>query len=150
MAYICSIYKEANTYQGLLEDVIEGNPENADPRDLHKKAWEIVEPIFNRAQQAARERFGDLQGTGKASNRVEEVVPASVSGRVETLFVPLGHQVIGRFDPENNSVQVNDEAAGRDLLDLAAAGTLQNGGTVYVVEAEDVPGGGDVAAIFRY
>jgi hypothetical protein len=81
---------------------------------------------------------------------VEEVVPASVSGRVDTLFVALGRQVIGRFDPENNSVQVNDEAAGRDLLDLAAARTLQNGGTVYAVEAGAVPGEGDTAAIFRY
>jgi hypothetical protein len=27
---------------------------------------------------------------------------------------------------------------------------LQNGGTVYVVEADAVPGGGDVAGIFRY
>ncbi len=133
-----------------MEEIIEGNPENADARDLHKKAWEIVEPIFNRAQQAARERFGDLQGTGKASNHVEEVVPASISGRVDTLFVALGRQVIGRFDPETNAVHLDDETAGRDLLDLAAAQPLQNGGAVYVVEAEAVPGGGDVAAIFRY
>jgi hypothetical protein len=69
---------------------------------------------------------------------------------VDTLFVALERQVMGSFDPENNSVQLNDDAAGRDLLDLAAARTLQNGGTVYVVEAEAVPGGGDVAAIFRY
>jgi hypothetical protein len=150
VSYICSIYKEANTYQGLVEEIIEGNPENVSPQDLHKKAWKIVEPIFNKAQQAARERFGDLQGTGKASNQLEEVLPSAVSGRVDTLFVALERQIMGRFDPENNSVQLNDDVAERDLLDLAAARTLQNGGTVYVVEAEAVPGGGDVAAIFRY
>jgi hypothetical protein len=150
VSYICSIYREANTYQGLVEEAIEGSPENASPRDLHKKAWEIVEPIFNKTQQEAREKFGNLQGTGKASNQLEEVVPAAASGRVDTLFVALGRQIMGRFDESSNTVETDGETAERDLLDLAASRTLQNGGTVYAVGVEDVPGDGDVAAIFRY
>lgn len=46
-------------------------------------------------------------------------------------------------------VQQIDEGI-QDLLDLAAAHTLRNGGTVYPVETEAVPGSGLVAAIFRY
>lgn len=150
VSYILSIYREANTYPRLADDAIEGNPDNLGAADLQKRAREIVEPLFEKAKQEAAERYGHLQGTGKASNRLEEVVPAAVSGRVETLFVPLGRQVMGRFDEGTNSVEINEEAGERDLLDLAAVGTIRNGGTVYTVDADKVPGGGDVAAIFRY
>ena len=37
-----------------------------------------------------------------------------------------------------------------DLLDLAAVQTLLHGGTIYAVEPEQVPGGGPLAALFRY
>ena len=37
-----------------------------------------------------------------------------------------------------------------DLLDLAAIQTILNGGTVYVVEPEQVPGQTLLAAVFRY
>ena len=40
------------------------------------------------------------------------------------------------------------EPGDRDLLDLAATQTLLMGGTVFVVD--DVPGGGEVAAVVRY
>lgn len=150
VSYILSIYREANTYPRLADDAIEGNPDNLGALDLQKRAREIVEPLFEKAKQEAAERYGHLQGTGKASNRLEEVVPAAVSGRVETLFVPLGRQVMGRFDESTNSVERSEEAGERDLLDLAAVGTIRNGGTVYTVDADKVPGGGDVAAIFRY
>lgn len=150
VSYIRSIYREANTCQGLVEEAIEGNPDNAGARDLQKKAWEIVEPLFNKVQQEARERYGHLQGTGKASGRLEEVVPAAVNGRVDTLFVAVGRQVMGRFDHETSAVETDDENGERDLLDLAATRTLQTGGTVFAVAPDAVPGGGDVAAIFRY
>jgi hypothetical protein len=37
-----------------------------------------------------------------------------------------------------------------DLLDASDVHTLLNGGTVYAVEPEQVPGGSLLAAIFRY
>jgi len=37
-----------------------------------------------------------------------------------------------------------------DLIDFAAVHTLMNDGQVYAVEADAVPGGGSVAAVFRY
>lgn len=44
-----------------------------------------------------------------------------------------------------------DKAFGRcELLDRAAVHTLSGRGHVYAVPAAEVPGGGDVAAIFRY
>ena len=44
----------------------------------------------------------------------------------------------------------NQEPGDQDLYDLAAVQTLTMGGTVYVVEPEDIPGGGNLAAAVRY
>jgi hypothetical protein len=81
---------------------------------------------------------------------LEAVVTAAYEGRVETLFVALGHQVWGVFDPATGRVEQHKEALFGDveLLDLAAAHTLLHGRTVYAVEQEQVPSKTDVAAIF--
>jgi len=46
----------------------------------------------------------------------------------------------------NREPAVEDE----DLFDVAAIRTLLNSGQVFAVPAEEVPGGGEVAAILRY
>jgi hypothetical protein len=88
----------------------------------------------------------------RASAELETVVPAAYYGRIDTLFVPLWHQVWGSVDPSTKSVEVQEEPGpdNQDLLDLAAAQTLLNDGTVFPVEIEAMPGSGVVAAIFRY
>jgi hypothetical protein len=37
-----------------------------------------------------------------------------------------------------------------ELLDRAAAETVSRAGHVYALPAPEVPGGGDIAAVFRY
>ena len=37
-----------------------------------------------------------------------------------------------------------------DLLNLAAIYTFQRSGTVHVLDGQHVPGGGEIAATFRY
>ena len=88
----------------------------------------------------------------RASAELETVVPAAHYGRVDTLFVPLWHQVWGSLDASTGSIEVDEEPGpdNQDLLDLAAVHTLRNDGTVYPVEIEAIPGSGGIAAIFRY
>ncbi|KJH70712.1 baeRF7 domain-containing protein [Aliterella atlantica] len=152
--YLHPIYKEANTYQHLVEEGITGNPEILKPEELQAQAWQIVEPILNQAEQAAKERYQELAGsdTGKASSDPQEIIPAAYFQRVDALFVPVGKQLWGEFDPDNMTVYIHPEAEAddEDMLDFAAIHTLLNGGTVYAVEPDNVPDGATAAAIFRY
>ncbi len=81
-----------------------------------------------------------------------DVVVASHSGRVETLFAPVGVQVWGRFEPESGEVQFSGQKGpdDEDLLNLATVQTFLHGGTVYAVPPEEVPDSALVAAIYRY
>jgi hypothetical protein len=148
--YLQPIYRQANTYPDLLEGGIEGNPDRLSNKELHDRAWPLVKPFFEEARQRAVAQYRQLAGTGHASCDLEAVVAAGHQGRVETLFVALGRQVWGVFDPSTGQLERHEQAlfGDVDLLDLAAAHTLAHGRTVYAVEPEQVPSGTDVAAIF--
>jgi hypothetical protein len=152
VGYLLPIYAEASTYLHLLSQGIEGNPEELSPEDLHLEAWTIVLPHFQKAQQEAIARYQQLANTERASKDIRAIVPAAHYGRVDTLFVALGLQYWGAFDPQTNMIDIHgeEEPGDDDLLDLAAVQTLLHGGEVYALEPAKVPDGVPLAAVFRY
>jgi hypothetical protein len=150
--YLLPIYRQANTYKHLVDAEITGNPEAMSAAELHEQAWQIVEPIFAEAQHAAAERFPAAQAHDQASDELDAVVPAAHYGRVETLFVALEAEQWGTFAPETKEIEIHVEREADDdgLLNVTAVQTLLHGGTVFAVPADQVPGDGPVAALFRY
>jgi len=150
--FIRAIYREASHYRNLVRDGIDGNPDRLSAEELHRQGWERVAPLFQRGRREAVDRFLHLIGTGdpRAAHTVEAVVPAAYSKRVATLFVPVGRRVWGRYDPEKNRVRIDagKKPGDEDLLNLALVFSLRNGGTVYAVPPEEMPGGAPVAAVF--
>lgn len=150
--YLHPIYREANTYQHLLSQGITENPEILKPDELHAQALPLIHPLFAEAEQAAVEHYQELTATGRTSTDLKEAIPAAYYGRVEQLFVAVGIQQWGNFDPEANRLQMHrdSEPGDVDLLNAAAIQTILNGGTVYAVEPEKVPDEAPLAAVFRY
>ncbi len=150
--YLFPLYREANKYPLLLEEGISGNPERLSAEELHRKAWDIVRPYFQQQQEESIARYHEQKGTGKTSNNIYEIVPAAFHGRVDVLFVAVGVHQWGSFDPETSKVTLSEEAhpGSEDLLDLAAAQTFLNNGTVYAVEPSKMPDTEPLAALFRY
>lgn len=150
--YLMPIYREANTYPHLVEEGITGNAKDTSMGELHELAWPIVEPFFLQAQEKAASDYHDLSNTELISTKIEETVPAAYYGRVDRLFVAVGVQKWGRFDPDANEIQIHTDAqvGDEDLLDAAALQTLINGGVVYAVEPDNMPAPAPIAAVFRY
>lgn len=146
------LYREASTYPNLLEDGIHGNPEDVHPEDLHHQAWEIVAPLFRRAEQEAAAAYERLAGTGRTAASIASILPAAYHGRVDSLFVEAGRSVWGRFDPETGEVALTEgpEPGSVDLINLAAIHTYLQKGAVYAVHPDGVPGHGEIAAVMRY
>jgi hypothetical protein len=150
--YLHPIYREANTYAHLLEETIEGNPDELSAEELQERAWAIVKPYFERARADKLKQYNEAVSKGLATNDVREAVLAAYDGRISTLFVALGVQQWGQFDPEHRKIRLYEESRPdtEDLLDFSAVNTLIRGGVVYALEPEQVPDGSPVAAIFRY
>jgi hypothetical protein len=145
--HLAPIWRQANTYPHLVDETLTGSPEGLGPHQLHARAWAVVEPLFLQAQREAAARYDRLAGTGLTSQDPWEIIRAAEDGRIETLFAarhPAGVSSAG------SAPSSNGDRALRDVLELAAVTTLIKGGTVYVLPAGEVPGGGGAAAVFRY
>ncbi len=156
VGYVVSIYQEANAYPHLVDEAVTGNPEELAPEELHRRAWEIVAPRFERDKAEAVAAFERLSGQGSelASDDLCDIVLAAHRGRVATLFVAVDEERWGSMDRANAVrgavVHEKRQSGDRDLLDVAATQTLLNRGTVYAVDEGQVPGGGAIAAVYRY
>ncbi len=152
--FLIPMYKEASSYQYVMEDAVTGNPETLSPQELHSQALPIVESYWNNSHKKVVDLYNELLGnnSGNASNSLEEIVPAAYYQKIDTLLVAKGEHKWGLFDKGSQKVHMHqqEETGDEDLLDLAAAHTLINGGSVYVVEPEKIPSNKTVAAIFRY
>lgn len=153
--YLLPRYKETTEHPKVLDDGLTGNAEDLSPEALRDAAWEIVEPYFLEDRRRAAERYGDLLGSGRASSRYDEILPAAHDGRVDTLFVARGVRLWGTYGVDSREIhlqknQTRHSSGSEDLLDRAAAQTFLNSGTVYAVPQAEVPDGQAMAAIFRY
>jgi hypothetical protein len=146
--HLAPIYRKANTYPQLVDEVLAGSPEGLSPHELHARAWPIVKPALLRVQREVVARYDRLAGTGLTSQDPQDIGRAAADGRIQTLFIsqhPTGPSAAA------GGVPVSDGDGGlRDVLELATVTALSNGGTVYLFPAGEIPGGGNAAAVFRY
>ncbi len=152
--HLIPLYKEANTYQALMDESITINPSSIDETELHKRALFIVEPILEREREAIIARYAELSGshTGGASKDLKTILTAAHDGRVDSLFVANDMQQWGTFDEQERSVSIHPDAqpGDQDLLDLAVVETLNTGGKVFALETSRVPDSAPAAAVFRF
>lgn len=129
------IYKEVNTYPNVLEDGVTGNPDGLKPHELHGKAWGVVQPYFLKTRRRAADLFDEWKGTGRASDRLEDILPAGYQGRIDSLFIIKDVEQWGRFDPDSLKVEIHTQRqpGGADLFDAAAIQTLMHRGEIYAV-----------------
>lgn len=150
--YEQAFYRQENAYDHLLDKGILGNPDGYGEDQIHHAAWEIAEPYFARAKQISLGHFADLSNTDKATDKLEQLLPAAVHGRVRSLYLRTDVPVWGRFDTKTFSVEIHDtpREGDLDLLCLATIYTLQNKGMVYALRKEEMPTASPQAAMFRY
>jgi len=150
--YLFPIYKEANTYSYLMDDGITGNPKGMRLEQLHRQAWPIVNPHFQKDETDAIAQYRQSSGTGLTSRDIKEIVPAAYHGRVGLLFMRQEHRQWGSFNSATDAVNLHDtmQVDSEGLPDLAAVQTFLNGGTVFVLPPEKMPDEVPMAALFRY
>lgn len=150
--YLFPIYQKANNYKNLLDECVPGNHDDDSALQLQQKAWEVVGPRLSTDHEKTLEQFGSAVAHDKGSHSLNEILVASLDGKVETLFVARGRHVWGAFDVDERSAASHDKPQpdSEDLLDRAAVQTLQAGGDVHYIDPQSMPNGADAAAIYRY
>jgi len=146
-------FRPTNHYPQLLENSIDFNPSNLSDEELKGKIQDWIESDSQRISESESDQLGNALGMDRGSSDPAEVVKASITGKVDTLFLHQGETVYGQLDRETLSIKVNENAkpGDADLSEVAAIETLRNGGKIRYVSGEsssvDETGMG---AIFRY
>lgn len=151
--YFYPIYREATTHKNLFPRYISNNPADLDTRSMHDRAWETVGSYFDQDFFDRKERYLIGIDKGKASSNIREIVPASVTGRIDTLFLEKNIDVFGIFDPSTGgiSIQEDQNMSNVSLMNLAAKKVFEQGGAVYLLEKHQMPdGSSEINALFRY
>ncbi len=150
--YLFPLYAEASRYPCLLQENIRGNPENISAEKLRDRGWKIVKPYFQKRREEAFKRYQNFKGTSRASNNIEDIVPAAFHGRVDTLFVAVKTHCWGKYNAEDDSVQLSETPGpgDEDLLDTSAVQTYLHKGTVFALNSGDMPNTEPIAAVFRW
>ena len=151
--YLLPLYRQANTYPGLLPVEIKGDLDGLRAEALHQKAWPLIDPLVRKARMQALERLKGTISTKKASTSLSEIVPAAYNGNVSTLFLSNRKHEWGAVDRINGGsvsrICGREEKGCEDLYDFAAISTLLKGGKVFVLEGSSILDGVSIAAKLR-
>ena len=139
--WLYPMYKEVNTYPDLHPEYISGDPEFKNTNEMHKQAWSLVKDLQSKKRDQKAVRYDDLIHTPRTSHQISEIVPASAHGKIDTLFVSRNEEVFGTFNPAKDCVIIDSEktAGNLSLPNLAAMNTFLKGGTVFLMDAADMP-----------
>jgi hypothetical protein len=148
VAYLFPLYREASRHPNIMPGGIEGNTEHISPQDLHRRALPLVADRLDRERSNAEAAF--VRGSGPVASTIDEAVLAAHQARVDAVFLEPAAAVWGSVDPATMSVERHDEEgpASIELTDEIAVHTWANGGRVFL--SDDIPGGGEVAAVLRF
>jgi hypothetical protein len=150
--YLQPIYRELNTYPHLVGEGVHGNPDVAKPDELRQQTWPKVAALIEASHQDAVTQYHNMKGTGKASDQIDQLIRAACRGQVETFFTVANAHRWGQVETQTGQVDFHDQPQPRDcdLLDVAAVQTFRQGGTVYILDEDQMPTDAAAAAVYRY
>jgi hypothetical protein len=146
-------YRTVADYGPTLDDEVRRNPDGMSAEQLHEAVWPLVADHVSERTRQQEDAFAAAHGTGRASSDPEKVARAATEGRVDTLFLAgdpwCWEQAVNEASP---LIRLGSDPgfAHCELLDRATIDTLSHRGTILVTPGPTAPGGGDVAALFRY
>lgn len=153
LGYLHPIYREVNSYPNLVEEGITKDVDPIQLEELHEISWKIVQERYQTNVEKALNVFHQLDNKdGDTTKDLETIVSAAFCKRVNSVFIAENEHIWGRFDHENNKVEIVDVHSPevQDLLNFAASQTFINGGNVLVLPKKLIPGNNPAAAILRY
>ena len=151
--YYYPMYKEVNTYQNLFPEHVSGNPSDMDDLLLHERAWELVKPYFSQSRKIKSDLFLQGYSSGKSSSDLKEIIQASMTGKVDTLFLENRSDIFGTYNTSTEDLRVDSEhkIPNISLMNLLAVKVFDQGGSVYLMEKENMPDDSSkINALFRY
>lgn len=151
--YIVPLYKKVNTYNHLWsEAVIRGGTEHESASVVYDLAMEKMTPYFMQKRTTALKNYADASATMRTTSLPTRIIPAAYYGRIENLFILKGVHIWGKFDEATDTLYMHShyENDDEDLVDQSVIKTIAHGGSVFLMEKNEMPEESNMAALMRY
>jgi hypothetical protein len=148
---LASMFRSVNTYLGLADEMIEGNPDQTTDAELEDAAIPILDRLYSRDLAAVIARYDELKPR-LATTDVSYAAHAATAGAIEQLLVDLDAVVPGLVSEVDGSVTYAacDDAETYSVVDEVARRALYTGARVMGARREELPDRAPLTAILRY
>jgi hypothetical protein len=148
---LASMFRSVNTYPGLVDELIEGNPDQTTDVELEDAAIPILDRLNSRDLAAVIARYDELKPR-LATTDVSYAAHAATAGAIDQLLVDLDAVVPGLVSDVDGSVTyaASDDAETYSVVDEVARRALYSGARVMGARKEELPDRAPLIAILRY
>lgn len=149
---LASVFAELNSYPQLLKDTIADSPDRLSESELAERARPILDRHYAEQLAEIRATYERRTGEHRTTSDLSDAARAATFGAIDTLLVDIDSVVPGFVDDETGEVTLVevDDARAYGVVDEIAGRAFGTGARVLGVRREDIPGGGDLAAILRH
>jgi Bacterial archaeo-eukaryotic release factor family 11 len=148
---LASMFRAANTYPRLADEMIGGNPDTRTDAELEGAAIPILDRLYSRELKAVIARYYELKPR-LATTDVSYAAHAATAGAIEQLLVDLDAVIPGLVSDIDGSViySASDDAETYSVVDEVARRALYTGAKVMGARKEELPDRAPLTAILRY
>src|ERR1700724_1521538 len=148
---LASMFRAANTYPRLADEMIGGNPDTRTDAELEDAAIPILDRLYSRELKAVIARYDELKPR-LAPTDVSYAAHAATAGAIEQLLVDLDAVIPGLVSDIDGSViySASDDAETYSVVDEVARRALYTGARVMGARKEELPDRAPLTAILRY
>lgn len=146
------IFRGATNYPRLVEETLQGNPEEKTEDELATAARGVLDALYATKIAGIKDDFESRIAGGTALVDMSDIARAATYGAVETLVFDIDRRVPGSLDDETGAIDfAADDAPGHyGVVDEILRRALASKAKIFAVRAEEVPGGGALAAAVRF
>lgn len=149
---LLSIFRQVCSYPNLAVRAIEGSPARQTAAELGTAARRIMDARHEDEIARLKALYATRENEGRATTQIARCARAATFGAIDTLLVDIDVVVPGRVDETTGEITLAESSDGSNygVIDEIAARVLASGGRVVGARHDDIPEGGDLAAILRY
>lgn len=149
---LADVFPQLNSYANLLPDVIGESPDRLSESELAARARPILDREYAQQLESLQGTYAARAGERRTTTDLSDAARAATFGAVDTLLVDIDSVIPGFLDEETGALELvaEDDARAYDVVDEIVGRALASGARVLALRRQDIPGGGDLAAILRY
>ncbi len=144
-----TIFRKISNNPHLSAEGITLSPESLSDEQLREHVREVLQPEKRRRLKTLVERGAKALADQRASDHVDEIANAAISGQIESLLIDYEKRYLASIDWNTLKIVKKSGEHDTDLFDEIAKVVLKNRGKVYIIDSVMMPTTTGICAIYR-